>query len=170
MTLPLILAKALYKLADPYATGVSQDPSVLLRLTSWLPEVVPISETLPIETAWGVLSQYNERSPYDRMAATALMTAADASEDDLSAVGLCHGPLLAVHDAREVNGDLYARLESRLLQWTGPLRDTDEASWSPSLADGLSWKRLQRLSIRAAGIPQHDLWLSMPPSTLTSRP
>ena len=42
-----LLAKALYKLAEPYATSISQDPAVLLRLTGWLPELVPISPTLP---------------------------------------------------------------------------------------------------------------------------
>ena len=43
---PLLLAKALYKLEETYALPISQDPAVLLRLTGWLPEVVPISPTL----------------------------------------------------------------------------------------------------------------------------
>ena len=115
---PMILAKALYKLSESYPTAVSQDPAVLLRLTSWLPEVVPISPSLPAYSAWEVIDRYNERSPYDRMAACALMLPS-GDDEGLGEVGLCHGPLVAVLDAREVNGELYTRLESQLFQWAG---------------------------------------------------
>ena len=56
---------------------------------------------------------------------------------------------------------MYVRLESELMQWRGPLRDTDEVSWSFELADLLDWKRLQRLRIVGAGYPLHDFWLGL---------
>ena len=74
--------------------------------------------------------------------ALGLMVPPTASEPH-EAVGLRHGPLVGVRDARRLEGgDMYVRLETELMQWRGPLRDTDEVSWSFELADLLDWKRL----------------------------
>lgn len=99
---PLLLAKALYKLSEPYAAGISQDPAVLLRLTGWLPEVVHISASLPAASAWETLAAH--LAPECECALGLLMPPdADAGLED---VGLCHGPLVAVKDARDVDGEL----------------------------------------------------------------
>ena len=37
--------------------------------------------------------------------------------------------------------------------------DTDEGRWSAGLASALGWKRLQRLRLRAAGVPLPDFWM-----------
>ena len=65
-------------------------------------------------------------------------------------MGLHHGPLVAVRDARSVEGTMYARLETELMAWAGALCDTvppligpkwtphhtcsrtqDESAWTP---------------------------------------
>ena len=79
---PLLLAKALYKLAEPYATSLSQDPAVLLRLTGWLPELVPITPTLPAEAAYETLARF---LPAEKQCALGVMLPADA-DDALAAV------------------------------------------------------------------------------------
>ena len=152
---PMILAKALYKIAAPYTGGVSQDPSVLLRLTSWLPEVRPVYDDL------GGFEAIAAALPPACECAIGALLPPDAS-DSLAEVGLQHGPLVTVCNARLLDdGERYLCLESHLMQWKGELRDTDEDSWSFELADALEWKRLQRLRIRAAGLPLHDFWLKL---------
>ena len=152
---PLILAKALYRLSASAPGSISQSPAVLLRLTGWLPECIPVSPELPEGTAWEVLS-----SRLHSACSLALMLPPSADADEgLAAVALARGPLIAVRDARDVGGGRYVCLESELLQWGGPFRDTDEASWTNELADALQWKRLQRLRIRGAGYPLHDFWM-----------
>ena len=130
---------------------------MLLRLTGWLPQLLPISPRLPLDAAWATL-----RARLGSEACVlSLMLPAD-SDEGLAEVGLHRGPLLAVRDVREVGGEHYVRVESELLQWQGELRDTDEESWSPELGEGLEWKRWQRLRVRAAGLPLHDSWLRQP--------
>jgi len=153
---PLLIAKAIYKLASGAASSLSQDPTVLLRMTGWLPQVLPISPRLPLDAAWGEL---HARIASERCV-LALMLPSDAEADaPLASVGLHRGPLVAVRDVRDAEGEHYVRIESEQLQWAGVLRDTDEESWTPSLASALDWKRWQRLRIRAAGLPLHDAWL-----------
>ena len=153
---PMLIAKAIYKLASGAASSLSQDPTVLLRMTGWLPQVLPISPRLPLDAAWGEL---HSRIASDRCV-LALMLPNDAEADGpLASVGLHRGPLVAVRDVRDVEGEHFVRIESEQLQWAGVLRDTDEESWTPSLAAALDWKRWQRLRIRAAGLPLHDAWL-----------
>ena len=130
---------------------------MLLRLTGWLPETIPISPYLPAEAAFETIAHF---LPSDRQCALGVMLPAGV-EESLAAVGLAHGPLVAVRDARAVDGQMYIRLESELIRWTGELCDTDEATWTPSLANSLEWKRLQRLRKHAAGWPLHDFWLSL---------
>ena len=155
---PLILAKALMKLAAPYATSMSQDPAVLMHLTGWLPEVVPILDTQPATASFDAIAA---ALPAECECAIGLTLPAGAAEA-LASVGLTHGPLVAVCDARALaDGNRYVCLESQLMQWEGPLRDTDEDSWSFELADALDWKRLQRLRLRGASLPLYDFWLSL---------
>lgn len=154
---PLLLAKALCKLGAPYATSLSQDAAVLWRLTGWLPEQVPIAPCFPAEAAFDTLAA--ALAPECQCAVGVMLPAGEV--EALAEVGLYHGPLVVVRDARELEGrDRYVRLETEVMEWTGPLCDTDEPSWSHELADALSWKRLQRLRLRGAGVPLYDWWLS----------
>ena len=110
---PLLLGKAIYKLAAGSPSSLSQDPSVLLRLTGWQPQPLPISARLPVAQAWTSL---HER--LDSEACVLALTLPKEAEGDaaLAEVGLMRGPLVAVRDAREVGGEHYVRVQTELMQ------------------------------------------------------
>lgn len=52
------------------------------------------------------------------------------ADETLASVGMVHGPLVAVRDARMLgDGSSFVHLETELAEWIGPLRDNDEESW-----------------------------------------
>ena len=110
---------------------------MLLRLTGWLPQIVPISPRLPLDAAWATL-----RARLGSEACVLSLMLPSQSDEGLAEVGLHRGPLVAVRDVREVAGEHYVRIESELLQWQGELRDTDEESWSAELGERLDWLTL----------------------------
>ena len=59
------------------------------------------------------------------------------ADETLASVGMVHGPLVAVRDARMLgDGSSFVHLETELAEWIGPLRDNDEESWCAGLTYG----------------------------------
>jgi len=132
---PMLLAKALYKLAaGAPPPGGDRDEAALLRLTGWMPERVPILPSLPKEAPCKLLSAMLQRAEA-AIVCVSLPARGDAAAESLLAErGLSRAAMLAVCDVKEVDGARFVRLRSELMAWRGPYCDMDEMSWSSALS------------------------------------